>query len=128
MTTESDIMRRMQVKLSTLGARLFRNNVGLAWQGKVQRFPETRYIEVHPCDIVIRNARPVHFGLCEGSSDLIGFTHKGRFLAVEAKASTKPTVEQVNFIGAVNWSGGVAFIAHSVDEAVEKYRNNCSAE
>ena len=122
MTTESDIMRRIQVALSKVGARVFRNNTALAWAGKVQRFPDTTYVEVRPSDIVIRNARPIHCGLCEGSSDLIGWTDKGRFLAVEAKASTKPTVEQVNFIGAVNWSGGVAFIAHSPDEALEEYR------
>jgi len=121
MTTESDIMRRIQVKLSSVGARLFRNNTGLAWQGKVQRFPETRYIEVHPTDIVIRNARPVHFGLCDGSSDLVGWTKDGRFCAVESKNTTKPTQEQVNFIGAVNWSGGVGFIAHSPEEALQKY-------
>ena len=122
MTTESDIMRRIQVALSRVGARVFRNNVGLAWQGKVLRFPETRYIEVHPSDIVIRGARPIHYGLCEGSSDLIGWTKTGQFLAVEAKNTTKPTVEQTSFIGAVNWAGGVAFIAHSPDEALEEYR------
>lgn len=119
--SEVDIMRRIQVKLSTVGARLFRNNTGLAWQGKVQRFPETRYIEVHPSDIIIRNARPVHFGLCDGSSDLIGWTKDGRFLAIETKKNTKATQEQTNFIGAVNWSGGIGMIAHSPDEALQKY-------
>jgi hypothetical protein len=98
---EADLMRRIQVALSANGARLFRNNVG-----------------------VLKDARGqyVAYGLCKGSSDLIGWTKTGRFLAIEVKTEGgKTTEEQKRFIEAVNLSGGLAFVARSVDEAIEKY-------
>ena len=50
--TETTLMRRLMLAVSEW-ARVFRNNVGLAWR---------------------RDGAPVRFGLCKGSSDLIGWT------------------------------------------------------
>jgi hypothetical protein len=67
-------------------------------------------------------------GLCLGSSDSIGLSsrlilpeHVGRrvavFSAVEFKAATGPTPDQVNFIQTVCSLGGLAGLARSVEEA-----------
>lgn len=121
---ESDIMRRIQIAISATGARLFRNNVALAWAGQVQRFPQRTTIVLDPSDIVIRNARPIHAGLIEGSSDLIGWTQTGKFLAVEVKTGTGKTSDaQVNFINAVKSAGGIAYIARSPEDAVKQYED-----
>lgn len=122
---ESDLMRKIQIKLSTVGARVFRNNVAEGWVGKfVLRAKGGENITLQPGDVVIRNARVLHAGLIVGSSDLIGFNKSGRFLAVEVKELMgKPTPEQQSFINVVNASGGIAFIARSVDEAVQLLEN-----
>lgn len=94
--SESTIMRSIQIAASNEGHRLFRNTVGVLQD---------------------RNGKYVRYGLCPGSSDLIGWRADGRFLAIEVKANTKATDEQVAFIDAVRAAGGLAGIAHSVDEA-----------
>lgn len=69
--------------------------------------------------MLIYDARPLHAGLCVGSSDIIGITPDGRFLAVEVKTKTgRATAEQIRFIDAVRRKGGVAGIARSVDDAL----------
>jgi len=120
---ESELGRRIQVALSSVGARMFRNNVALAWVGLKLSKP------LRDGSIVIRNPRPLHAGLCDGSSDYIGWKSVeitqdmvGRkaaiFCAVEVKTSTGKTTEaQNNFIEAVNEAGGIAFVARSEEEA-----------
>jgi len=105
---ESDISRAIQLALTQLGARAFRNNVGLF---------ETK------------DGRPIRTGLCVGSSDLIGWTHTGRFLAIEvktkkgeAKTKKKRLEQQRNFIKQVNNFGGVGFFADSVESMIKQYR------
>lgn len=91
-------MRDIQVALVAAGVRLFRNQVG-RFQTKEGRWVTT--------------------GLCVGSSDLIGWTGTGRFLAVEVKTPTgRTTPEQEAFIAAVRKSGGIAFVARSAEEAI----------
>jgi hypothetical protein len=54
-----------------------------------------------------------------GTSDIIGCLNDGRFLAIEVKSKTgKPTKEQIEFIEKINSLGGLAFIAHSVDDVM----------
>ena len=66
-----------------------------------------------------RNGRPVRFGLCVGSSDIIGIAPDGRFLAVEVKAATgKASDAQQRFIAAVRKAGGRAGVARSAEHAV----------
>ena len=82
--------------------RIFRNNTGMAYRGgKI----ETARRGV----LCLKNARPIHFGLCVGSSDLIGFKtvtitpemvgqKLAVFLAVEVKtAGYKTTPEILKF-------------------------------
>ena len=78
----------------------------------------------------MHQGRMVHFGLCKGSADLIGFhIGTGRFIAIELKTATgRASREQRAFIDLVNRSGGAAIIARSVEETeefVEKVRKGC---
>ena len=105
---ESDISRSIQISLTQEGARAFLNTVGLF---------ETK------------DGRVIHTGLCKGSSDLIGWTHDGKFLAIEVKApggikktNKKRLDQQKNFINQVNLIGGVGFFADSVEDAVQQYK------
>lgn len=125
---EVDIMRKIQIEISKLGGRVFRNNTGTGWTGnKIIRITEVQEIFVSPGDIVIRNARPLHAGLIEGSSDLIGWTDKGKFLAVEVKdKGGKLTDSQAVFLSVVNSAGGVGIMAKSEVEAVQKYNERKS--
>lgn len=61
----------------------------------------------------------VRYGLCVGSSDIIGIAPDGRFLAVEVKNNTgRATDAQLRFIAAVQAAGGRAGIARSAADAV----------
>lgn len=120
-------MRRLQKLASTLGARLFRQNSGMAWVGKAQRGPGM--VRLAPGDVVIRNARPFHAGFT-GMSDLGGWvpveitaamvgTTVAVYAQVEVKASARPTKEQIAWIDAVNRAGGRAGIARSEKDLAE---------
>tara|TARA_R110000868_G_scaffold11036_4_gene54255 strand:- start:5317 stop:5676 length:360 start_codon:yes stop_codon:yes gene_type:complete len=53
-----------------------------------------------------------------GTSDLFGFCRHGIAIGIEVKKpGEKPTPSQVSFLTALAESGGVAIVAHSVDEA-----------
>jgi hypothetical protein len=118
---ESNIMKLIQLAASKLGVKIFRNNVGMGWIGESTRFHAKTPVMCNPGDVLIRNARPLHAGLCEGSSDLIGWTQKevtpemvGRpvaiFTALEVKKSERARVTsaQLNFIAQVRSAGGIA--------------------
>ena len=95
---QSDALKRLS---ATPGITVFRNNVGVAVHEDGSR---TRY------------------GLCVGSSDIIGWESKvitqadvgskvAVFLAVECKAPGKrPTPEQQRFLDAVTAAGGIAYV------------------
>lgn len=105
---ESQLLYRLLVRCSALGARIFRNNVG--------RLKD-------------RNGRWVQYGLCVGSSDLIGYLpvtitpeHVGQtlavFVAIEAKSDTgtlRP--EQRQFLKVVQQHGGLVCVARSTEDA-----------
>ena len=78
-------------------------------------------LAVEPGDVLVRNARPLHAGLCTGSSDLIGYRQidgVAQFVAIEVKSRTgSPTAEQQAFIDTVQSMGGLSGIARSVDDA-----------
>lgn len=95
--TGTDLVNDCLVALSAMGCTVWRNNTG-----------------------ALRDAhgRLVRFGLCTGSSDIIGICPDGRFLAVECKAGQdRASDAQLNFINIVNARGGRAGIARSVEEA-----------
>lgn len=99
---EQSILQRVQLDASRRGYRLFRNNVGQLLDGR---------------------GVPVRYGLCPGSSDLIGWRELvitadmvghtvAQFVAVEVKTPTgKATAQQMQFLESVAASGGVAVIA-----------------
>lgn len=119
---ELPFMRRTMKRITAAGARVFRNNVGQAWTGERRRQADG--------SLLLRRPIPVDFGLCKGSSDLIGFVPVtvtpemvGRrvavFLAIETKDETgRPTPEQRQWIEFINSHGGLAGVARR-DEDVD---------
>lgn len=64
------------------------------------------------------DGRSQRFGLCVGSSDLIGIGPGGRFLALEVKtAHGRVAPDQARFIDLVRACGGIAGICRSVEDA-----------
>jgi hypothetical protein len=130
-TAESNISNACMIALSKVGATTFRNNVGLGWTGKALKQTKERMVKVYPGDVLVKNARPLHAGLCKGSADLIGWmpvvitqemvgSTVAVFLAPEIKTATGiAATHQKNFIAAVLRHGGRAGIARSPEEAVE---------
>lgn len=114
-------MRRLQKVASSLGARLFRQQIGMAWVGNVERGPGR--FALGPGDIVIRQARPFHAGI-EGMSDLGGWvpveitpdmigSTVAVYAQVEVKENGRPSPAQTAWIEAVNKAGGKAGIARN---------------
>ncbi|MEB3212942.1 MAG: VRR-NUC domain-containing protein [Leptolyngbyaceae bacterium] len=92
---ESVIQQLCRLEAAKCGAVVWRNNTG-----KLQD----------------REGRWVSYGLCVGSSDLIGI-YKGRFLAIEVKRDGKnPTPEQLNFLRVVEERGGIAGVVRSPED------------
>lgn len=120
--SEMNLLRSILLACSRGPTRLFRQNVGQGWVGQSRRFSRAETVVVQPGDVLIRNARPLQAGLCEGSSDLIGWTQRdGRavFTAVEVKAERgRVTDGQRQFIDVVSSAGGIAGVVRSVDEAL----------
>ena len=131
---EADLMRLLQRCASQLGARLFRQNVGQAWVGKVEQgFPGKR-VTLGRGDVVIRNARPFHAGVAgmsdlggwvpvQVTADMVGST-VAIYTQVEVKDGARPTKEQIAWIEAVNKAGGRAGIAHNESELAQIVRGN----
>ena len=56
----------------------------------------------------------------KGIADIIGVYH-GRFLAIEVKKpGGRVSPDQKKFIDTINAEGGIAFVAYSVEEVIEK--------
>ena len=123
---QSDIMKAC----SQAGARVFRNNVANGLVGQMKRVEKDGPVQLKVGDWVVRNGRRTQFGLCVGSSDLIGWKtitvtpdmigkKIAVFTALEVKTSTgAATPEQMQFVSAVSNSGGMAGVVRSADEAV----------
>jgi len=61
------------------------------------------------------------FSYRKGISDIIGWTPKGVFIAVECKdGKGKVTIEQDNFLSKLKSNGGVAIVARSLDELINQ--------
>lgn len=126
-------MRLLQRLASQLGARLFRQNVGQAWVGKVER-GNGRMVRLGPADVLLRNARPFHAGVAgmsdlggwmpvEVTADMVGST-VALYVQVEVKDGARPTKEQLAWIAAVNNAGGRAGVAHNESELAQIVRGN----
>lgn len=106
--TETSLVRRLLLYAATCSGRWFRNNVG-----------------------VLRDARGayVRYGLCPGSSDVIGWTPHvirpedvGRTVAVFTALECKTprgttTTEQGAFLSTVQAHGGIAAVVRRVEDA-----------
>lgn len=103
--------------------RVYRNPVALAWTGQV--------VERRPSGLVmLAKAVPIHAGLCEGASDLVGIVNAhqqcyncgaviryGAFLAAEVKAG-KDRIRplQQTFLDVVRDLGGISGVVRSVED------------
>lgn len=68
-----------------------------------------------------KSNNPFHI---KGVSDVLGILPGGRLLAIEVKSKVgRPSPEQILFIDKINKSGGLAFIARSVEEVEERLKN-----
>jgi hypothetical protein len=119
--SEGGLAKEILLATSRLGARLFRCNTGQGWVGKV--------VGRTSSTITLRDPRPLHAGLVEGGSDLIGWTPVtitpemvgqtiAVFTAVEIKTGRIPTTRaQGNFIERIREAGGKAGVVRTVPEA-----------
>lgn len=130
---EHEIQQRILLACGSGNARLWRNNVGTGWAGPSTRVTAGNVRAVaqglRPGDVVIRGGRPLHAGLCLGSSDLIGYRsltvqpeHLGQrvavFAAVEVKSATgRASSQQTAFLDHIRTAGGCAGIARCVEDA-----------
>lgn len=135
MASEKNIMNLCMVALSKIpGLRCWRNNTGQAWSGsKIIKLRSGDVVRARSGDVLIRDARPIRFGL-PGSGDILGLRSvtitpamvgmtMGQFIAVETKkVGGRQSEQQVKFGAMVNALGGAYVVAVSPDEAVELLR------
>jgi hypothetical protein len=70
--SESKLLRDIRLAIgSRPDCRIWRNNVARAVVGVVTWIKQTTTVTLNPGDVIVRNARILHAGLHEGSSDLI---------------------------------------------------------
>ena len=119
--SEHTTQQRILLACGSGSARLWRNNVGTGWAGQAVKIQRRGMVAVEPGDIIVRQGRPLHAGLCVGSSDLIGYRvvdGVAQFVALEVKSATgRATKEQTHFIDHINAVGGCAGIVRSVEDA-----------
>lgn len=123
---ETRLMKQGQVDHGARrDVRLFRNNVGQAWQGRRLKYQPGQFHKVERGDVILSEARPVEFGLAVGSGDLIGgkvvrITAEMvgqlflRFLSVETKTEVgKLSKEQKAWDAFVKQFGGISGVARN---------------
>jgi len=108
MASETNLVKKIQIAFSRLGARVFRNNIGM---------------------LEDKRGSKVRYGLCTGSSDLIGWTpvvitqamvgsRVAVFTSVEAKSDKgKLRPEQMAWLTVIEAAGGIAMLVRSESEA-----------
>ncbi len=106
--SEQQIQQEIRIACGTGDTRLFRNNTGTLRD---------------------QHGRPVQFGLCKGSADLIGWRtvtvtpemvgqRIAVFTSIEVKTPTgRLSPEQQQWLDAVQAAGGIAGVARSVEDA-----------
>lgn len=108
--------------------RLFRQNTGQGWQGRILEHTGAR--------LVLANPRPLHAGLCPGSPDLVGWKtveitpdmvgqRVAIFTGLEVKTpNARLTKQQGQFLKILREFGGIGEEIRSVDRAVEVMSSN----
>jgi hypothetical protein len=110
---ESIILKEVALEASRLGLRVFRNETGFFVGWDVVKIALSYLLKgnVSGCISYLKKLRPIRCGLCVGSSDLIGWCPRGRFVAIEVKAGRgRLSKEQENFINQVCKSGGIGLV------------------
>jgi hypothetical protein len=129
MKPEAQILKEILLTLgSRADMRVWRNNTGQLWTGKIIRKVERAgTIKVEKGDILIKRGYPVRFGL-PGSADILGVAApSGRFIAVEVKAENgKQSKQQKVFADMVKRMGGAYILARSKDEAMSELEKELS--
>ncbi len=110
LVAENAYGRRLMLDLMPLAVRIFRNNVGV---------------------LKDRFGNYIRYGLCNGSSDWIGWRpititpdmvgkQVAVFLAIETKDTTDANDDQLRFLSAVLEAGGIALVSRD-GQAVDHY-------
>ena len=136
---ETPMMRATWKALSRGPVRLYRNNVGLGWQGQTTHVTAETLADcrasLRPGDMIIRGPRPLRAGLDRGSGDHIGWRQVvitpamaghtiAQFVSAEAKAAWgRERPEQVTWRQLVSSRGGLAFTYRSTEEAAAALRS-----
>lgn len=104
---ESVVIQQVKTVIKATGIKLQRINTGCFSVGVGQN---KRYI---------RTAE-------KGTCDFEGYDNKGRFCAIECKRTSggRLSEAQKERINDINAKGGIAFVAHSGEEAFEKLKEN----
>ena len=120
--SEKSILNETLVEVSGLsGALVYRQNTGQGWQGKPVRVDVGDYVRVERGMKILREARPVNFGL-EGAGDITG-TIGGRAVQIEMKTATgRQRQAQQVFEAAWKRCGGIYVLARSKDETIRILR------
>lgn len=115
--SEAGILKEVHLAVSKAGCVAFRNETAGAYVGRV--------LYRQGDEVSLARAQFIQAGLCVGSSDLIGWTPDGRFLAIEVKAERgRASRDQLSFLGAVLKAGGVAGVARSAEDAIALLRDH----
>ena len=120
MSSEKSILNETLVALSALPKTIvWRNNTGQAWQGLRITPPVGTKITVTHDMIILKNARPVRFGL-PGSGDILG-TSNGIPLSVEIKTLTgRQARVQKNFQDRWSACGGKYILGRSPETVLSQ--------
>lgn len=121
-------VKRILLRASELGARLFRRNIGLGWASdQVLKITVSGTVHVRPGDVLLRQARPLHAGV-KGQYDAYGWRTVtitpdmvGQVIAqhveIEAKSGEgSESPEQRAWGNAVRAAGGIAGVARTMDD------------
>lgn len=129
--SDTGFLNKIALAIARGPTRAFRNSIGLGWVGQSRRISAVETIQVHPGDVVIRRARPLHAGLLKGSGDLVGWhtveitpEMVGRrvavFMSLEGKqGSDRSSPEQIHWRDQVAQAGGIAAEVRRPEDAQE---------
>jgi len=79
---------------------------------------ERMNVGAHKIETQSKSPRFVPYGF-KGCSDIVGQLSTGQFLAIEVKSQYgRITTDQKAFLDKINDSGGLAFVARSIDDVV----------
>lgn len=131
MSGEAHTQAQILLKYGRGDTRLWRNNVGTGWTGQAIRVTAANRhtLQLQPGDVVVRNSRPLHAGLCVGSGDLIGYrslevtpemvgSRLAQFASIEVKTATgRIRPEQAAFAEHITSAGGIGGIVRCSGDA-----------